>query len=184
MALYDLHDQPALDSPALVMVLEGWIDAGFAAGTAIQTLLENLDALSDAAAGRGSISLAPEIDEVVRRVPAVVRVGQQLVPAQTLELLRVATGQKSYAVSTDARGAKISWAAPPTAIRLYALMSIAVLKPSRLVLIVAPLRSSIGAYATECSRKSIAPNSSFVFTITALISSSLVTSSGTRNLAA
>jgi hypothetical protein len=27
----------------LVMVLEGWIDAGFAAGTAVQTLLENLD---------------------------------------------------------------------------------------------------------------------------------------------
>jgi hypothetical protein len=43
MALYDLHDQPALDSPVLVMVLEGWIDAGFAAGTAVQTLLENLD---------------------------------------------------------------------------------------------------------------------------------------------
>lgn len=43
MVLYDLHDQPALDSPVLVMVLEGWIDAGFAAGTAVQTLLENLD---------------------------------------------------------------------------------------------------------------------------------------------
>ena len=39
MALYDLHDQPSLDSPVLVMVLEGWIDAGFAAGTAVQTLL-------------------------------------------------------------------------------------------------------------------------------------------------
>ncbi|MEZ5177076.1 MAG: PAC2 family protein [Acidimicrobiales bacterium] len=43
MALYDLHDQPALDSPVLVVVLEGWIDAGFAAGTAVATLLENLD---------------------------------------------------------------------------------------------------------------------------------------------
>ncbi|MCU1499885.1 MAG: hypothetical protein JWM47_3838 [Acidimicrobiales bacterium] len=43
MALYDLHDQPSLDSPVLVMVLEGWIDAGYAAGTAVQTLLQGLD---------------------------------------------------------------------------------------------------------------------------------------------
>lgn len=43
MALYDIHDEPALDSPVLIMVLEGWIDAGFAAGTAAQTLLERLD---------------------------------------------------------------------------------------------------------------------------------------------
>jgi adenylate cyclase len=68
------------------------------------TLLENLDSLSAAAAGRGSVSLAPEIDEVVRRVPAIVRVGDQLIPAQALELLRVATGQKSYAVRTNPYG--------------------------------------------------------------------------------
>lgn len=43
MALYDLHDQPALDAPVLIMVLEGWIDAGLAAGTAIGTLLAGLD---------------------------------------------------------------------------------------------------------------------------------------------
>ncbi|CAN5646297.1 PAC2 family protein [soil metagenome] len=43
MALYDLHDQPSLDSPVLIMVLEGWIDAGYAAGTAVQTLLHGLD---------------------------------------------------------------------------------------------------------------------------------------------
>lgn len=43
MALYDLHDQPTLDHPVLVMALEGWIDAGFAAGSAAQTLLEGLD---------------------------------------------------------------------------------------------------------------------------------------------
>ncbi len=43
MALYDLHDEPTLDSPVMVVVLDGWIDAGFAGGTAIQTLLEGLD---------------------------------------------------------------------------------------------------------------------------------------------
>lgn len=43
MSLFDLHDQPTLSAPVLVVVLEGWIDAGYAAGTAIQTLLEGLD---------------------------------------------------------------------------------------------------------------------------------------------
>lgn len=41
--LYELHDQPALHDPVLVMVLEGWIDAGYAATTAAQTLLAGVD---------------------------------------------------------------------------------------------------------------------------------------------
>ena len=41
--LYDLHDRPSLDEPVLVVVLEGWIDAGYAATTAAQTLLAGLD---------------------------------------------------------------------------------------------------------------------------------------------
>ncbi|MCU1355227.1 MAG: hypothetical protein JWM89_645, partial [Acidimicrobiales bacterium] len=43
MALYERHDRPALDRPVLVRVLEGWIDAGYAATTAAQTLLKGLD---------------------------------------------------------------------------------------------------------------------------------------------
>ena len=43
MALYDLHDRPALDEPVALVVLEGWIDAGQAASTAVQTLLDGLD---------------------------------------------------------------------------------------------------------------------------------------------
>lgn len=41
--LYDLHDRPVLEDPVMVMVLEGWIDAGYAATTAAQTLLGGLD---------------------------------------------------------------------------------------------------------------------------------------------
>lgn len=41
--LYELHDQPSLDAPVMVVVLEGWIDAGYAATTAAQTLLAGLD---------------------------------------------------------------------------------------------------------------------------------------------
>ena len=43
MALYELHDRPSLEDPVLVMVLEGWIDAGYAATTAAQVLLNGLD---------------------------------------------------------------------------------------------------------------------------------------------
>ena len=41
--LYELHDQPSLEDPVMVMVLEGWIDAGYAATTAAQTLLGGID---------------------------------------------------------------------------------------------------------------------------------------------
>ncbi|MEO6629199.1 MAG: PAC2 family protein [Aquihabitans sp.] len=43
MALYELHERPSLEHPVLIMVLDGWIDAGFAAATAAQTLLAGLD---------------------------------------------------------------------------------------------------------------------------------------------
>jgi hypothetical protein len=43
MSLYELHDRPSLNDPVLIMVLEGWIDAGYAATTAAQTLLKGLD---------------------------------------------------------------------------------------------------------------------------------------------
>lgn len=41
--LYELHDRPILDEPVLVMVLEGWIDAGYAASTAAKTILSGVD---------------------------------------------------------------------------------------------------------------------------------------------
>ncbi len=37
--LYELHARPDLDSPVLVVALEGWIDAGFGAGRAVETLV-------------------------------------------------------------------------------------------------------------------------------------------------
>src|SRR5205085_2272408 len=39
MSLYELHHQPDLESPALVVALEGWIDAGLGAGTAAAAML-------------------------------------------------------------------------------------------------------------------------------------------------
>jgi hypothetical protein len=42
-ATYQLHQQPVLDSPVMLVALEGWIDAGFAAVNAMATVLAGLD---------------------------------------------------------------------------------------------------------------------------------------------
>ena len=65
--------------------------------------------------------------------------------------------------------------------RLYALISIASLKPARLVSIVSRFKSSGSANAIECSRKSSRPSFSRATFISSAICSSLVTSIGCRN---
>jgi hypothetical protein len=42
VTLFELHDRPTLDEPVLVVGMEGWIDAGFGAATAIATLLASV----------------------------------------------------------------------------------------------------------------------------------------------
>lgn len=44
--LYELIESPELQSPVLVLGLEGWIDAGFAAANALGTVLEDLDTMT------------------------------------------------------------------------------------------------------------------------------------------
>ena len=46
MALYELIEQPDLDEPVVVLALEGWIDAGLAAGGAAETLCDVLDTVT------------------------------------------------------------------------------------------------------------------------------------------
>jgi predicted ATP-grasp superfamily ATP-dependent carboligase len=41
--LYELFERPALDDPVLVMALDGWIDAGLGATTALATLMSSVD---------------------------------------------------------------------------------------------------------------------------------------------
>jgi adenylate cyclase len=66
-----------------------------------ESLLENIPILGEAAAGRGSFNLAGDVDGIVRRIPLVVRVGDVIVPSLDIELLRVATGEKSYAIQME-----------------------------------------------------------------------------------
>lgn len=66
--------------------------------------LVHLPELEAAAAGRGSIGLPAELDNVVRRVPLLVRVGERVVPALAVEMLRVAAGESTILVQVDAAG--------------------------------------------------------------------------------
>lgn len=45
MALYEIHERPQLDSPVLLVALEGWIDAGFGAARAATVLKQQSDAI-------------------------------------------------------------------------------------------------------------------------------------------
>jgi adenylate cyclase len=67
-------------------------------------LLRNLPVLEKAAAGRGALTLRPERDGIVRRVPMVVKAGNEVVPAMTLDMLRVVTGSGAILVRTDPVG--------------------------------------------------------------------------------
>ncbi len=67
-------------------------------------LLRNISELEEAAAGHGIITLNPEPDGVVRRIPAILRVGSHILPTLSLELLRVATPPSTLSIHTDFAG--------------------------------------------------------------------------------
>jgi adenylate cyclase len=65
-----------------------------------------LPGLQDAAAGNGAISFIPDADGIVRRVPLLLRLGDQVVPSLTAEILRVAQNTRNIMVKTsDTEGA-------------------------------------------------------------------------------
>lgn len=67
-------------------------------------LLTSLDEIAKVAAGNGTLSVPPEHDGVVRRVPLVVAVDSGLVPALSIEMLRVASGAAGFVIEADAGG--------------------------------------------------------------------------------
>jgi adenylate cyclase len=68
------------------------------------TLLRNLPVLEQAAQGRGLLSVQPEQDGIVRRIPTVAASRDLIVPAFSVELLRVATATPSLVVKADEAG--------------------------------------------------------------------------------
>ncbi len=67
-------------------------------------MIRNLPVLEASAQGIGLISVVPEPDGLIRRVPALVRVGDDIQPSLTLEMLRVATGEKTIAARSNDAG--------------------------------------------------------------------------------
>jgi adenylate cyclase len=69
-----------------------------------QSLVGNIPGLEGAALGLGVFTFQPAVDGVVRRVPTMVVAGDAIRPSLSLELLRIATGQTTYAIKSDAAG--------------------------------------------------------------------------------
>jgi adenylate cyclase len=82
---------------------ENPLRAVFGGRSAIPTLPE----LEAGALGNGALNWFPERDQVVRRMPAVIRVGSQLYPTLFAELLRVGQGASSYKIRAVQAGAAI-----------------------------------------------------------------------------
>lgn len=67
-------------------------------------LLTNLPELEKAASGRGLFSVRPERDGVIRRIPLIAAAGDRIVPALSVEVIRVAAGATTTLVKRDTAG--------------------------------------------------------------------------------
>ena len=63
-----------------------------------------LPAFRHGASGIGAMNFAPDDDNVVRRVPLFMRLGQQIVPALSVEALRVAQGGRNHLLHSGGSG--------------------------------------------------------------------------------
>ncbi len=67
-------------------------------------LVPNIEMLEKAAKGRGMVTILPDPDGIVRKVPTVLVAKEKIVPSLTMELLRVATGQSTFLVKSNEAG--------------------------------------------------------------------------------
>src|SRR6056300_1277194 len=67
-------------------------------------MLGPIPIIGDNVDGVGVLNTAPEIDGVVRRLPLLMRVGDEVYPSMAIETIRVATGDPSYQVKTEQGG--------------------------------------------------------------------------------
>ncbi len=61
----------------------------------------SLKELQDKAQGSGSLNWIPEHDQIIRRMPMVIRVGDTLYPSFAAEMLRLAQGASTYVVKSS-----------------------------------------------------------------------------------
>ena len=69
-------------------------------------LLRNVPVLEQAGGGRGLFTIRTERDGIVRRVPMVMQAQGTVMPALTLDMLRVATGAGTILINSDAAGVR------------------------------------------------------------------------------
>jgi adenylate cyclase len=69
-------------------------------------LLRNIPVLENAAAGRGILTIRPERDGILRRVPMVVVAQGMIVPALSFEIIRVLAGSETILIKSDDAGIK------------------------------------------------------------------------------
>jgi len=67
-------------------------------------LLRNVPVIEKAAAGRGLITIVPERDGIIRRVPMVLRAQGNAMPSLSLEILRVVTGTPTILIKANKAG--------------------------------------------------------------------------------
>ncbi len=67
-------------------------------------LVRNVPELEAKAQGRGMVSIRPETDGIIRKMPLMMIASNTILPSLGLELLRVATGQSTILIRTDAAG--------------------------------------------------------------------------------
>ena len=67
--------------------------------------IPSLPSLEKAAAGQGSVSVSVGSEDVIRRLPLLANIADEIVPSLALETLRVAKDEDSLAVRTDTNGA-------------------------------------------------------------------------------
>jgi adenylate cyclase len=71
----------------------------------------NLPEIEAAAVGNGSFNTIPEVDQVIRRVPLVLRVGEQLYPSLAAEALRIAQGAQTYIIKASGASGVLAFGA-------------------------------------------------------------------------
>lgn len=94
--------------------------AGFRGGAGVQDpkdylpgyyagAVNNLPVLEAAAAGNGNFSVLPDQDGIIRRVPLLYRLGDEVYPALALEALRLALGGGGYKVMASGGHGQLDW---------------------------------------------------------------------------
>ena len=67
-------------------------------------MLGPITLLGEKASGVGVVNTVPEVDGVVRRIPLIMKIGEDTYPAMAIEVIRVSTGAPSYQVKAGEGG--------------------------------------------------------------------------------